>query len=196
MESHRRRSARIIRSGIDSEAAAHREANAAVGLPEDPDAVSQELIQQLQAEMVAAADALEFERAAAIRDRLTSLQADQQRESAPRPKPISVRDRAAFRRSPSITGTHSPPQETIMASQTSLCRRIRTSSGCCRPIQSGDAGDRIDRRWRSPRLSKWIRNRPCGNDRAIGQNGEFFEVQGNISPVGVLSKVGEVSHVG
>ncbi len=89
-----------IRSGIESEVAAHREANAAVGMTDDPDAITQELIEKLQAEMIAAADALEFERAAAIRDRLTSLQADQQRESprAPSRSASATGQRSAGRR--------------------------------------------------------------------------------------------------
>ena len=63
-----------IRAGIEEQAAAHREANAAVGRPEEADYVTQEYINELQAEMLAAAEALEFERAAALRDRIMQMQ--------------------------------------------------------------------------------------------------------------------------
>jgi excinuclease ABC subunit B len=62
-----------IHTGIESQAAAHRAANAAVGRKDDVQIVTEEYIQELQEEMVAAAEALEFERAAAIRDRITNL---------------------------------------------------------------------------------------------------------------------------
>ncbi|MCA9267695.1 MAG: excinuclease ABC subunit UvrB, partial [Planctomycetales bacterium] len=62
-----------IRSGIESEAAAHREANAAVGRTDDAEYITEEYISELEAEMLEAAEALEFERAAAIRDRITQL---------------------------------------------------------------------------------------------------------------------------
>lgn len=62
-----------IRSGIEAEAAAHREANAAVGRGDDAQYITDEYIHELETEMLAAADGLEFERAAAIRDRITQL---------------------------------------------------------------------------------------------------------------------------
>ena len=63
-----------IRSGIESEAAAHREANAAVGSTQEDEYVTREYINELEAEMMEAAEALEFERAASLRDRITTLQ--------------------------------------------------------------------------------------------------------------------------
>jgi excinuclease ABC subunit B len=63
-----------IRRGIEAEATAHREANAAVGQGDETQYVTRELIQELEAEMFAAAESLEFERAAALRDRITGLQ--------------------------------------------------------------------------------------------------------------------------
>ena len=63
-----------IRTGIESEAAAHREANAAVGSTQEDEYVTREYINELEAEMMVAAEALEFERAAALRDRITTLQ--------------------------------------------------------------------------------------------------------------------------
>jgi len=63
-----------IRTGIESEAAAHREANSAVGSTQEDEYVTREYINELEAEMMVAAEALEFERAAALRDRITTLQ--------------------------------------------------------------------------------------------------------------------------
>jgi excinuclease ABC subunit B len=63
-----------IKAGIEQVAAAHRQVAAAVGKSSDDTRyVTEELIQALEKEMLAAAEALEFERAAAIRDRITQL---------------------------------------------------------------------------------------------------------------------------
>jgi len=63
-----------IRSGIENVAAAHKKVAAAVGKSADEDAyVTIEFIAELEKEMLGAADAMEFERAAAIRDRITQL---------------------------------------------------------------------------------------------------------------------------
>jgi excinuclease ABC subunit B len=71
---HARNIQKNIRAGIESQVAAHREANAAVGRKEEADYVTQEYINELEAEMLTAAEALEFERAAALRDRIMQLQ--------------------------------------------------------------------------------------------------------------------------
>ena len=63
-----------IRAGIESEAEAHREANAAVGKTDETEYVTEEYIRELETEMLAAAEALEFERAAALRDRISQMQ--------------------------------------------------------------------------------------------------------------------------
>ena len=63
-----------IRNGIESDAAAHRDANAAVGRTDEDEYITQEYIQELEGEMYAAAEAMEFEKAAAIRDRITVMQ--------------------------------------------------------------------------------------------------------------------------
>jgi len=63
-----------IRAGIEAEASAHREANAAVGRGDEAEYVTQEYVNELETEMMAAAEALEFERAAALRDRILQLQ--------------------------------------------------------------------------------------------------------------------------
>ena len=63
-----------IRVGIESDVAAHRAANAAVGQSEEEQFVTAEYINELEAEMMEAAEQLEFETAAAIRDRIMQLQ--------------------------------------------------------------------------------------------------------------------------
>jgi excinuclease ABC subunit B len=62
-----------IRAGIEAAIAAHRQANAAVGRAREEEYVTDEYLAELEAEMLAAAEALEFERAAAIRDRILQL---------------------------------------------------------------------------------------------------------------------------
>jgi excinuclease ABC subunit B len=63
-----------IRVGISNEAAAHRKANEAVGRDNEEQYITEEYIRELEGEMMEAADQLEFERAAAIRDRISQLQ--------------------------------------------------------------------------------------------------------------------------
>ncbi len=62
-----------IRAGIEAEAAAHARANAAVGFSDDARYITEEFLGELEAEMHAAAESLEFERAAAIRDRIQQM---------------------------------------------------------------------------------------------------------------------------
>jgi len=62
-----------IHAGIEAEAAAHAQANAAVGHGDEATYITEEFLAELQAEMLAAAEQLEFERAAAIRDRIQQL---------------------------------------------------------------------------------------------------------------------------
>jgi excinuclease ABC subunit B len=62
-----------IRAGIESEASAHLAANAAVGRSDETQYITEEYLAELEAEMMAAADALEFERAAGIRDRIEKM---------------------------------------------------------------------------------------------------------------------------
>ena len=63
-----------IRAGIEAEAAAHAQANAAVGRGDEAQYITEEYLDELEAEMLAAAEELEFERAAAIRDRIVQMQ--------------------------------------------------------------------------------------------------------------------------
>ncbi|MEX1041033.1 MAG: excinuclease ABC subunit UvrB [Pirellulaceae bacterium] len=65
---------KIIRRGIESEAAAHRAANEAVGMRDEAEYITAEFIQELQKEMMDAAENLEFERAAALRDRISKME--------------------------------------------------------------------------------------------------------------------------
>jgi excinuclease ABC subunit B len=62
-----------VRSGIEAEAEAHRKANETVGLGDETQYVTEEYLAELEVEMMAAAEALEFERAAAIRDRIVQM---------------------------------------------------------------------------------------------------------------------------
>ena len=62
-----------IRAGIEAETAAHARSNAAVGRSDEAQYITEEYLDELEAEMIAAADALEFERAAALRDRIVQL---------------------------------------------------------------------------------------------------------------------------
>jgi excinuclease ABC subunit B len=62
-----------IRTSIEAAAEAHAEANAAVGRNDETEYVTEEYINELEVEMLEAADSLEFERAAALRDRIGNL---------------------------------------------------------------------------------------------------------------------------
>ena len=62
-----------IRAGIEAEAAAHAQSYAVVGRPEETQYITEEYLAELEAEMLAAAEELEFERAAAIRDRIGQM---------------------------------------------------------------------------------------------------------------------------
>jgi excinuclease ABC subunit B len=64
---------KAIFAGIEAEAAAHAEANAKVGRTDEAQYITEEYIAELEAEMYAAAEAMEFERAAAIRDRIAEM---------------------------------------------------------------------------------------------------------------------------
>jgi len=71
-----------IRAGIESEASAHAAANAAVGRSDETQYITEEYLAELEAEMMAAADALEFERAAGIRDRIEKMRSSMGRSVA------------------------------------------------------------------------------------------------------------------
>ena len=60
-----------IRAGIESAIGAHRDANAAVGRTDEAEYITEEFLGELEKEMFEAAEKMEFERAAALRDRIT-----------------------------------------------------------------------------------------------------------------------------
>ena len=62
-----------IAHGIESEVAAHRQANEMVGRTDEQVYITEEYINELETEMLQAAEALEFERAASLRDRITHM---------------------------------------------------------------------------------------------------------------------------
>ncbi|MEX2318194.1 MAG: excinuclease ABC subunit UvrB [Pirellulales bacterium] len=64
---------KAIFAGIEATAAAHAEANAKVGRTDETQYITEEYIAELEAEMMAAAQEMEFERAAVIRDRIGRL---------------------------------------------------------------------------------------------------------------------------
>ncbi|QDU87508.1 UvrABC system protein B [Pirellulimonas nuda] len=64
---------KAIRMGIEQEASAHARANAAVGRNDETRYVTEEYISELEKEMYEAADQMEFERAATIRDRIGKM---------------------------------------------------------------------------------------------------------------------------
>ena len=62
-----------IKMGIESEAEAHAEANRAVGRTDETQYITEEYILELETEMIAASESLEFERAAKLRDRISAM---------------------------------------------------------------------------------------------------------------------------
>ena len=65
---------KAIRRGIEDEIEARQHVRKAVGIQDETEFVTQEFINELEAEMLDAAEKLEFERAAQLRDRITDLQ--------------------------------------------------------------------------------------------------------------------------
>jgi excinuclease ABC subunit B len=65
---------KAIRRGIEEEIAANRIAQSAAGAQDESQYITQEYINELEQEMLKAAEALEFERAAELRDRIQTLQ--------------------------------------------------------------------------------------------------------------------------
>ena len=64
---------KAIHEGIEAEASAHAQANAAVGRSDETQYVTEEYINELEKEMLEAAEEMEFERAAALRDRIVQM---------------------------------------------------------------------------------------------------------------------------
>ncbi len=77
---------KAIRMGIESQVQAHRTALSAVNADDSQPESNKEYLRELEAEMLAAADNLEFERAALLRDQITELQDDGGGKPSPRKK--------------------------------------------------------------------------------------------------------------
>lgn len=76
-----------IRAGIEAEAAAHVKSNAAVGL-KNSKADTEEFLNELEFEMLQAAEELDFERAAKLRDRILEIRGeDDAKKFSPQKKP-------------------------------------------------------------------------------------------------------------
>jgi excinuclease ABC subunit B len=86
---------KAIRRGIEEEIQARREVAEAVGRDETEE-VTAEYLNELEGEMLKAAENLEFERAAALRDRILSLKNGQDGKPRPRatPQGTSARSKA------------------------------------------------------------------------------------------------------
>jgi excinuclease ABC subunit B len=65
---------KAIRAGIEADMEARAKANAAVGRTDETLYVTEEYIAELQTQMLAAADEMDFERAAVLRDRIKTMQ--------------------------------------------------------------------------------------------------------------------------
>ncbi len=81
-------------------------ANAAVGRTDETQYITEEYISELEAEMHAAAEALEFERAAALRDRIEQMQSAVGKKLED--VAIKSSDRTGRRRRRSKTGSRVP----------------------------------------------------------------------------------------
>ncbi|HEY2158056.1 MAG TPA: excinuclease ABC subunit UvrB [Isosphaeraceae bacterium] len=97
---------KAIRRGIEEEIQAKSEARKAVGRDEVTDA-TEEYLNELEAEMLAAAENLEFERAAAIRDRIVQLKSGRPVSSA---SPQATSARAKAKAGGKKTGRRPKPQ--------------------------------------------------------------------------------------
>jgi len=73
---------KTIRVGIEHQAAAHAQVVAAAGKATEAEYITEEYIAELQTEMLAAAESLEFERAANLRDKLEKLKANLGRKTS------------------------------------------------------------------------------------------------------------------
>ncbi|MBX3438897.1 MAG: excinuclease ABC subunit UvrB [Planctomycetaceae bacterium] len=73
---------KAIRRGIEEEIAARRFEREATGAPDETAYVTQEFLKELEAEMLAAAENLEFERAADLRDKILRLKSNGGRQLA------------------------------------------------------------------------------------------------------------------
>jgi excinuclease ABC subunit B len=84
---------KAIRRGIEEEIQAKAEVRKAVGRDEQTEA-TEEFLNELEAEMLKAAESLEFERAAALRDRIVQLRAARDGHDRPMASPQATSARA------------------------------------------------------------------------------------------------------
>ena len=96
---------KAIRAGIEADVSAHRTAMAAISNDEDANETQEEYIRELEAEMLQAADNLEFERAATIRDRLSEL------KDGEKPKKKSAGQRRKRRRTSAASRVPRPKKQ-------------------------------------------------------------------------------------
>jgi excinuclease ABC subunit B len=101
---------KAIHAGIEADAAAHAQSFAAVGRGEPAQRITEEFLEELQAEMLAAAERLEFERAAALRDRIQQMRQQMGKPLAEAKVEHATRDRRGRRkqRAPGPTGGRVP----------------------------------------------------------------------------------------
>jgi excinuclease ABC subunit B len=102
-----------IRAGIEAESAAHARANAVAGRKDEAVYITEEYLSELEAEMYVAAESLEFERAAALRDRI--MQMRQQMGKAVDEAEIdhATRQQRGKRRKPKSSARVPQPKKTV-----------------------------------------------------------------------------------
>ena len=98
---------KAIRRGIEEEVQARNEARKAVKRDEITDA-GEEYLNELEAEMLKAAENLEFERAAALRDKIVELRAGQTGGARPSPTPQATSARAKAKSGGGKRGQYRP----------------------------------------------------------------------------------------
>jgi excinuclease ABC subunit B len=100
---------KAIKQGIEEEIEARSVARKAVGRDENED-VTQDYLNELEAEMLAAAENLEFERAAALRDRIMALKSSEGGKSRPSASPQGTSARAKAKAGGKKTSRRPKPQ--------------------------------------------------------------------------------------
>ncbi len=101
---------KAIRRGIEEEIHARKIVQQVAGVKDDTQYITQEYLQELEAEMLTAAQDLEFERAAQIRDKIAQLQRDMTGDSSggqPKHAPASGKQRGGKRGSNGKGGSSS-----------------------------------------------------------------------------------------
>ena len=104
---------KAIHAGIEADAAAHASSFAAVGRGGPAQYITEEFLEELQAEMLAAAERLEFERAAALRDRIQQMRQQMGKPLAEAQVEHATRDRRGRRHGPAPGSSRIPkPRKT------------------------------------------------------------------------------------